>query len=258
MHHDIYIGSILLERNRWTQDKAPSIAASEWADRFATAGFDGTELWSYHALHAAPDEQDALIAAFSPVAVLSCYGGFDTDATRRDQECAWAHRLNARAVKFNTGADPDRIDTYRRNLTAWAASLPTGCQLLCECHPNTLAETPAGAATFFAALPDLSVELMVHPFLVPVETLEDWFNRLGDRITHAHVQLRNADDAFCTLREAPEQVQAALAVMRRHGYRGSFTIEFTAGTRTDQDTPDVLWRNAIDDLAFLRGEILTD
>ena len=50
----IYIGTILLEVNRWTAGKEPSYLVSEWVERFAEAGFDGMELWQFHA---PPDDE---------------------------------------------------------------------------------------------------------------------------------------------------------------------------------------------------------
>ena len=59
MKTEIYIGTILLERNRWTRDKKPTCLVSEWIPRFKEAGFDGMELWENHAALASSTELKA-------------------------------------------------------------------------------------------------------------------------------------------------------------------------------------------------------
>ena len=43
-HPRIYLGTVLLERNRWTPDRIPTFKVSEWAASIRAAGFDGVIL----------------------------------------------------------------------------------------------------------------------------------------------------------------------------------------------------------------------
>ena len=75
----IYIGSILLEKSRWSADKTPTYRVSEWTERFADVGFDGVELWEYHATLCSPEELTALEAPRCPVAIFNSYASLDDD-----------------------------------------------------------------------------------------------------------------------------------------------------------------------------------
>ena len=68
---NIYIGTILLELNRWGSPKTPTYRVSEWLDRFQEAGFDGMELWEYHATLCPSEELAALEASTFPSRCLT-------------------------------------------------------------------------------------------------------------------------------------------------------------------------------------------
>ena len=250
----VYIGTILLEPNRWAQVRTPTYRVSEWLGRFAEAGFDGVELWEYHATLASPSELASLEASPVPVAVFNTYCGFeDAAAGDRAKAVEMVRRLAAGGVKFNVGRDADRREEYLRNLRAWAGELPEGCRLLCECHGGTILEQPPVAAEFFREAGIGRLQGIVH-CLAGVAGLGEWFDRLGPAITHAHVALRH-DGRNARLSACPAAVAEALALMRRRGFAGSFTLEFTEGTREPGENIESLWQAALDDLAFLRRQL---
>ncbi|MCP1309312.1 sugar phosphate isomerase/epimerase family protein [Paenibacillus tyrfis] len=249
----LYIGTILLERNRWAAERKPSYAVSDWQERFREDGFDGMELWENHALLADEREQSALEASGS-VAIVNSYIGFeDGDEAERKREVAAAlvKRLRAPAVKFNLGADPAQLPIYIANVKRWAELLPTECRILCECHPGTAAEHPDAAAEMLRRLGDGPFQVIVHPFYCTGE-LEDWFKKLGSAITHAHVQLRDEDNHFIGLSRRSELVKDRLALMKSMGFRGSFTLEFTEGVRVNEDR-EALYEAVLKDLQILRN-----
>ncbi|WP_163854845.1 sugar phosphate isomerase/epimerase family protein [Paenibacillus elgii] len=249
----LYIGTILLERNRWAAERKPSYAVSDWQERFCEDGFDGMELWENHALLADERELSALEAS-GRVAIVNSYIGFeDGDEAERKREAAAAlvKRLRAPAVKFNLGADPAQLPVYIANVKRWAELLPSDCRILCECHPGTAAEHPDAAAEMLRRLGDGPFQAIVHPFYCMGE-LEDWFKKLGSAITHAHVQLRDEDNRFIRLSHRPELVKDRLAWMRRMGFRGSFTLEFAEGVRVNEDR-ETLYESALEDLQILRN-----
>lgn len=247
----IYIGTILLERNRWAPGKVPTYLVSQWLERFRTAGFDGIELWENHAALCPEDERVRLEALAAPVAVFNSYAGFDTAGeVQRRLAAAMAVRLRAQAVKFNMGPDPGMRVPYVQAALEWRTLFPAHVRLLCECHPGTVMEEPQAAAEVFAQCDGF--EAIVHPFTWDLERLAAWFRLLGPKITHAHVQLRTRDDLFLRLDRDPGYVREALAVMREGGFRGSFTLEFAEGTRSASENMEELFSAVLADLAFLR------
>ncbi len=252
----IYIGSILLELNRWGQPKVPNYNVSEWLERFKEAGFDGIELWEYHATMCEPEELDALKAPPIPIAIFSTYCDFD-DGSESDRRTAaqLVPRLPAGGVKYNVGKDPALRDAYLTNLRDWIDDLPDDCRILCECHGGTVIEEPALAKAFFDELGEDRCEIILHSFAPDLARLREWFSLFGPRVTHTHVQVRDADGNMVQVGSNAAHVKECLRIMQGEGYAGSFTLEFTEGTRQPDENMDDLWTAALADLEFLRGSI---
>lgn len=249
----MYIGTILLERNRWQPRKQPSYPVSAWIERFRAAGFDGMELWENHALLCAADERAALAATTFPIAVFNSYAMFENGAAEQRRRAAnMATRLHARTIKFNLGNDPALYPTYINHLRAWRASMPDNMHLLCECHPGTVLETPLMAARMLRDVASQDLQVIIHPFTTQLDTLRAWFDDVGDAITHAHVQLRDEQGAFLPLHRRPKVVKDALQVMQEWGFHGSFTIEFTEGVHTAGEDQAALFAAAVSDLHILK------
>lgn len=242
----VKIGTILLEPGRWARPKRATYAVSEWTGRFRHAGFDGMELWEDH-------DGDLLTSADFPTSVYNTYCGFDDasgPARAGALERIAAHR--ARGVKFNVGADePCRVE-YARNLREWVDALPEDCRPLCECHGGTIVETPEAAWDFFDQA-DVDCGVIVHAFADGEERLYEWLRRFGSLVELVHVQLRNDAGQFLRLDEAAELVERRLSILRDAAFAGSYTLEFTKGTGTTDDRPELLWEHALADLAFLRA-----
>lgn len=254
----IYLGSILLEPNRWKAGKEPSFRLSEWIPRIREAGFDGIELWENHYLKADEREQAALRALAGYFTVFNTYAGFDTEERmRKEREIAASaiRTLKSEAVKFNVGAKAERQANYLRVTKEWAGTLPASVRLLCECHGGTVLETPEGAARAFTEWPETArYQVIVHAFSTPPKVLAEWMTRLGPHVTHVHVQVRDANDGLLRLDRRPKEIKEALRILKDHGFSGSFTLEFTEGTSTPTDRPDALFANALLDLAYLREQ----
>ena len=246
----IFIGTVLLEANRWAPQRTPTYQVSEWIARFAAAGFDGIELWENHAALASDQERTALRKSALPVAVFNSYATLDdASAPQRQRSTELGREFHAPAMKFNFGAELVGVKCELRNARAWAAAMP-GVRLLCECHPGTALEKPAAAARVLAAWPEAGV--IVHPLL----TLElpGWMKLLGARVAHAHMQYVDAEWRRWRLRDRATLCRERLRILRDGGFAGSFTIEFTAGVGTTPEDRDSLFAAAADDLAFLREE----
>jgi sugar phosphate isomerase/epimerase len=251
----IYLGSILLEPNRWSEKREPSYRVSEWVDRIRGAGFEGIELWENHYYMADEKEREALESSSSFIEIFNNYTGFsDEFGESRRMASDAVRKLEAGGTKFNIGNNEGDWDLYVKTVNDWGLQLPEGTRVLCECHPNTLVETPEGAAKAFSEWSDNRFEAIVHPFNKDEAALKAWFEALGPRITHLHTQMRGAKDfeAFCRIEDRAEKAKTAIKIMKDYGFRGTITIEFAKGTRTENDTPEYLFENACADLAFIR------
>ncbi|MBN1673409.1 MAG: sugar phosphate isomerase/epimerase [Kiritimatiellae bacterium] len=250
----IYIGTVLLERNRWSS-REPSFQVSDWARRMAEAGFDGIELWQNHAVKATEQEREKLKGSPCPVTIFNSYAGCeDEQRAEREEAVQLARFFSARGMKYNFGRDKARHAAYRTNVRDWREALPASFRFLCECHGGSSMEEPEIAAATFDALGNGGYEAIVHVMNREEGAVRRWFERLGARITHAHVALSgpgpNERGAIC-LSQDPEFVRSRMGLLRELGYRGSYTIEFTEGVRGHEDR-ERLFENAVADMAFLR------
>ncbi|MCK4283693.1 MAG: sugar phosphate isomerase/epimerase [Candidatus Brocadiae bacterium] len=253
---DVYMATVLLERNRWTVEKRPSFRVSDWLERFADAGFDGIELWENHAALCAPEELAALESSALPIAIFSSYAALDDAcAAERERVADLAGRLRARRIKFNFGSDPSQAEAYVRNLKEWRTLLPQDCALLCECHPGTIAEEPAGAAELFGLLDGIPVQVIVHAFFLPADRLRESFKCHGRAVTHVHVQVVDEEGARQRLDWDADLVKERLHILREEGFSGSLSLEFTGGTAAPDEDIEALFRNAVADLDFLRDAL---
>ena len=253
---EILIGTILLDLNRWGTPKTPSYEVSDWIDRFQQAGFDGMELWEFHATLCTATEQDKLIDSNFPVTVYNTYCDFDDgSAADRQQAAEIIGRFGSTGVKFNVGKDPGLRETYLENLRTWREQVPDNCTLLCECHPGTIVEEPEAAKSFFDDLGVDGWEIIVHCFISEMDVLRKWFDNFGPKVTHAHTQLRNENREVQLLSDYPERAQVALDMMAENDFEGSITVEFSKGTREPGENMDDLWTAAQADLTFLRDRV---
>lgn len=264
----IYLGSILLEPNRWpdraeavypylrrltreagTDQGPPRTVVSEWLDRAAADGFDGVELWENHALFASEAELARLANGPLPIGVYSGYFGLaDGDALRRELALELAQKLGARAVKYNFGHEPARTPEYVRNLKALAAQLDPSVRLIDECHSGGLYAGPEEAAAMQAALGEARYVGTAHfkEIYDDGRSFADWVGALGPRLGHVHVP-RVAE-------WGRDAVRRMAAILKQHRFSGSLTIEFTTGINWGGPQPDVetLYLSAVADLRLLK------
>jgi sugar phosphate isomerase/epimerase len=245
------IGSVCLERNRWGNRRVPSFAVSDWLPRFKADGFDGVELWQFHYTLADDSERVRLTQAAEMLPIYNSYIGFeDADAPARGEAVAVIDRLGARGVKYNLGRKPELLPEYRRNLLAWADALPASCRMLCECHPGTVLETPEAAVSFFADLDPERFGVIVHVGNPDTGSVSQWFDAFGQRVCHLHVQCRSVEfDPETPAGKAA--LDASMAVVKSHGFKGSVTLEFTRGIGRDETIED-LYANVCKDMRYCR------
>ncbi len=269
----VYLGSILLEPNRWpdrdsscfpyvtrmtreagTNQGPPRTLVSEWMGRAASDGFDGVELWENHALFASAAELRALASGPLPIAVYSSYFDLEDEGKlRRELAQELVHSLGARGVKYNFGHDNSRQAESIRNLRAWAEGLDPAVRLIDECHSGGLYAGPADAAAMLAELGDARFVGTVHFKKVYDDghSFVEWVKALGPRLGHVHAP-RVAEYGMSAVREM-------VKILQDHGFAGSITVEFTTGIHWGAPQPDVetLYRNAVADLQMLKEAMST-
>lgn len=243
----IFLGTILLERNRWGKEgRHPSFLVSDWASRIADDGFDGLELWEDHALMADEEERERLRTGPAPVVLLNSYASCEDDdheARRRSAELA--SFLQAEGMKFNFGKQPEREESYVRNVADWYRMFEPGYRMLSENHRGTITADAEVAARVYRRLGDIRVGGIIH-FGSDEATYRERFGAYGDRLTHIHCALSGEDGPM-----EEDAVRLRVAWLRELGFAGTFTIEFTQGVRGDLSIEE-LYRNAVRDLKMLR------
>jgi len=247
----IYIATVLLEKNRWSKDKKPSFLVSDWLERFAEAGFDGIELWQYHALLASEEERKKLRNSPVPVVIFNSYARCSNEESKdRERSTQMVEFFSAQGMKFNFGPDPNRHSEYLGNARAWRQALPESLRFLCECHGGNTVEMdrPEEAAEAFKAM-DGKMEAILHAFGNDDEGIKKRFRYLGEYITHVHACFYNRR---VNLQQTPENVRDRVKLLQDLGFRGSFTIEFTEGVAEPDEDIDRLFQNAVRDMHILR------
>lgn len=258
---DIYLGTIAIEPARWVNrrgrgpEQTPLVAVSEWLDQMADAGFDGIEVWEPHLLEASDAEVDLVLEHRLPVPVFNSYVSLDdANPSARLATAAWAVRCGSTGIKYNVGNDPAAEGSYAERIAAWLDDLPEGVALLCECHHGiSIADEPKTAATIFdAAGPVHRVQAIVHTHEEP-DLIRARFDAYGDRISHVHVNFLDFDNLGAPkLDDITDRLASQIELLSQLGFAGTWTIEFTHGVLTDNDTPALLVRQAAEDLRVLR------
>ncbi len=252
--HPIYLGTVALEPNRWglvSGDRRPLLRPSDWLEGARVAGFDGIELWENHLLCATPEDVAAVLGSEVPLRIFNSYASLEDEAdTAREAIASWVRRSGCEAVKYNVGGDAANAERYADRLRSWSEVLPEKVRLLCECHAGTAAEDPAVAARILeAAGPPERFAAIVHLGDEP-DYVDELFAALGTRIRHVHVNFLR--QGAPQLEEIEADVRERIAALARHGFSGSWTIEFVSGVGTERDRPADLLAAAVRDLAVLR------
>jgi hypothetical protein len=154
--------------------------------------------------------------------------------------------LGAEGMKYNTGKDRARHDTYVANLKQWRSMFPADFRFLCECHRGSTMDDPELASRTLDRLGRADHGIILHGMNSEEEQVRERFAHYGDRIIHLH----------CNLSSNGLMTEAALCrrldLLRDLGFNGTYTIEFTEGVR-DGLSIERLYQNALRDLRLLRS-----
>lgn len=199
----ILIGTVMLEKNRWTLEKVPTVRITDWLGMFAKDDFEGIELWENHVLRNPESELMKIKSCGLPLIYLSSYLKFDGSDNEEMQKVAEvAKELSAASIKFNFSNNIDLLETHIVKIRRFAELLPEDCSLLCECHANTIMADLNNAFKVFEILNDERFGIIIHLF-DPLEILQKWFMAFGQKIKHVHIHLYDGGNIIA-LRNKPE------------------------------------------------------
>lgn len=189
-----------------------------------------------------------------PICIYNSYATMDPGGGQARADDAKACKaLECTGVKFNLGSDVTNFDQDIAAAAQWGDQFPPDVRLMCECHPGTIMETPENAQRAFQRWDGARFEAMLHPLLLTTEEIARWFEYLGHRITHAHLQMRNENNIFMALAEDRRRILDTAKRMKSFGFQGTWSIEFVKGTCTKQDRTPALFDASANDLKTLRS-----
>lgn len=251
----IYLGTILLEHNRWwgKGEKGPSFLVSDWTQRATDDGFNGLELWENHGLMADADEQERLRTGPCPVTIFNAYDRCETETLPvRKQIAELANFFGSKGMKYNFGKDPDLDEVYVRNVKEWREMFPEDFRFLCECHRGSMVEKPERGAEVFARLDQPGHEVIVHGINNDEADVRERFRYYGERVTHLHCNL-SMNGLM-----SEEALRDRLALLHDLGFSGTYTIEFVEGLRNEDPVSiEELYRTAVRDMRLLRKYLIS-
>jgi sugar phosphate isomerase/epimerase len=244
----VYLNTVLPEMNRWSRNDLQDLTftMSEWAQRIADDGFDGVELWQFHATEVDEEEVEKIRTGPCPVKIFNAYCSTEPEeAEARKKIAELALSLGATGMKYNSGKDVDRHPLYVESLREWRKMFPDDFRLMRECHRgSTMADTELANKTLDELGRD-SFGMIIHGMDNDLDTLNERFGAYGDRIQHIHGNLSKNGPM------SDEDALERIKLLDSLGFKGTFSIEFTQGMR-DGLTQEELYANAVRDLKTLR------
>lgn len=250
-----YLGSVLLEKNRWRHLEPPALKLSQFAGALRNSGFEQIELWEFHYLKADDEERRQLRDGPLSFPVFNTYAQFkegDEYAQRLEQVRAAVLDIGSAAIKFNVPKEPELLDAALGLAKDWIATFPAHVRLYCECHPGTALEERQAAAQAFADLPEDRFAAIVHTMSSSADQVQSWFDALGHRIVHMHIQTRNEQGKFCPASDQSERARQTFDTLLHCGFVGTATFEFTTGCATPTETPEALLQSVEADRRFIK------
>lgn len=246
----IYLSTMLLEKNR-SNGKGPSLLVSDWIEPIGEAGFGGLEIWMHHLLFSSRSEwelikEKGLESDLATALIASSLPSDGSDKSRRlrDALLEACDYFRPEGLKLRLPKGDEGLDFLR----TWVRDVPREIAILCDCR-----EGEGGVAELERlgqALPGGRFRAVIHPFLLAPSELEaalkahvDFIGNLGVQARHGKAWARILDDKAASLK--------TIAVSRKCGYRGTWTLEYTQGAGEAGEDIDKLFDASEADLNFL-------
>jgi sugar phosphate isomerase/epimerase len=274
----ILLNTIMVEPNRWSDDKTPHRPLCELLPALGEAGFSALEIWQYHAssldargisrlagdlrAHA----QEAVGLGAYPFLHLEGPEG-DEATTRLGRLVAYAANLGVTTFKIF----PGRVPSSQADDATWARSIlqlrglaqqlaARGMTLTLETHGNTLCDTAESTARVLADIGDLdNIGICFQPYTDQnTDAAIAFYEMLTPHVRHVHLQNRSSTTggACCLLEDGDWlDYKRLLPAIKNSGFDGPLSLEFTAAMPTPQNADIPLQKvleNAAKDRDFVR------
>jgi hypothetical protein len=247
----IHLSSFLLERNRWN-GKGPSLLVSDWIEPIAEAGFRGIEIWGPHFLFSSRSEWETIRekSQEADIPIVFLYAQVpldrsDKSARQRDSLIEAADYFGVPGLKISLAHEVG-VEEKLSFLEKWTRDLPRDLQIVrtFEEHPPQPGEIAASRKRLGAAF-----RYSINPFECPQGALEGLLREAGDLLVNLTVKARR-EGKYAALRDI-EETADIVALTRRLDFKGSWTLEATAGVGEPGEDIELLFDEAEEDLNFL-------
>jgi hypothetical protein len=246
----IYLSTLLLEKNR-ANGKGPSLLVSDWMEPISEAGFGGLEIWMPHLFFSSRSEWDLIRERgeefdLATGIVSSVLPVDDSDKSQRlrDAILEACDAFRPQGLKLLPGRGEDVLGF----LKAWSRDVPRGMTILLDCREGEAGSEGLEAAR--EALPGERFQAVLHPFLFSAAEFEQVLGRFGGFIGNLGVQAKKGGQ-WAGLSEAGDEAAKIIAISRKLGFKGNWSLEFTQGAGQRGEDIDEMFDQAEKDLNFL-------
>ena len=245
----IYLSTFLLEKNRWN-GKGPSVQLTEWFEPAAEAGFRGLEIWSPHLYFTSRSDWDLLRIQSQetdlPVVFLDAGIPFDNSDKCRKQQDSLAEAAGffaPQGIKFSPEALlPDNLS----KAADWARDLPRDVFMVASFH-----ETPKpGVIPSLRRMLGSRFRCAFNPFAQSLKELEASLKEAERTVINMGVRV-NSGTKYFALRDNPKSCEEVVALVRKLGFNGSWTLECTEGVGVPGEDMDALFDESEEDMNYL-------
>jgi len=247
----VYLSTFLLEKNRWN-GKGPSLLVSDWIEPIAEAGFRGVEVWGPHFFFASRSEWETMRekSQEADIPIVFLYSHLpldksDKSARQRDSLIEAADYFGVVGLKLLL-ADDAGAEEKLSFLEKWKSEVPRDLQIV-RAFDERLPQP--GEIDASRKRVGSSFRCSINPFACKPDAAESFFREAGDLLVNLTVKARY-EGRHAALRDAEEGADI-VSLMRRLDFKGSWTLEATAGVGEPGEDIDLLFDEAEEDLNFL-------
>jgi hypothetical protein len=246
----IYLSTMLLEKNR-SNGKGPSLLVSDWMEPIGEAGYGGLEIGMKHLLFSSRSEWElikerGLESDLASALIASPLPADTSDKSQRlrDALLEACDYFRPEGLKLGVPSGEEGIDF----LKTWVQDVPRETAVFCDCR-----EGESGVdrlAALRQALPGGRFRAVIHPFLLSPADFDAALKDYGDFIGNLGVQARKGN-AWSRILDDKDASLRIVAVSRKRGYKGTWSLECTKGAGQAGEDIDELFDNSEADLNFL-------
>ena len=245
----LLLNTIMLEPNRWTEEKHLTRPLTTLLPIIHQAGFLNLEIWQYHLFDCNQRSVEAIKSQLSELGmkapVLGAYpqlhlegNAGETELTRlgllvnsaKLLECSVFKIFAGRIASTDADAAVRRISVERMiRLADWLAV--HGITLTLETHGNTLCDTLDSTSRLLDELDSASnIDICFQPYVEDdTDAAIEAFDTLRDRVSHLHLQNRLSDGSVSLLENGTwTDMRRFLPHVKAAGFNGFACLEFTA------------------------------